>query len=71
MNINILKWTSSIILSSGLCLTAMNIYPLNLYVQFIGVLGWVFVGVMWNDYSIIFINVVGIIILTSGIIYSW
>ena len=68
---NILKWTSSIILSSGLCLTALNIYPLNLYVQLIGVLGWLWVGVLWKDYSIMFINAVGGLILGSGIIYSW
>jgi len=68
---SVLKWTSSIILSSGLCLTAMNIYPLNLYVQFIGVFGWLIVGYKWNDYSIIFINAVGLLILGSGIIYTW
>ena len=68
---NILKWASSIILSSGLCLTALNIYPLNLYIQLIGVLGWLWVGVLWKDYSIILINAVGTIILASGVIYSW
>jgi len=67
---NILKWTSSIILSGGLCLTALNIYPLNLYVQLVGVIGWFWVGLLWRDYSIMFINGVGATILFSGIIYS-
>ena len=67
---NILKWSSTLILSIGLCMTAANIYPLNLYVQLVGALGWFTVGLMWKDYSIMFINAVGSIILFSGVIYS-
>ncbi|MGI9572278.1 MAG: DUF6552 family protein [Candidatus Actinomarinaceae bacterium] len=70
MNLTFLKWTSSIILSTGLFFTSYNIYPLNLYVQLVGVAGWLWVGFIWKDNSVIFINGVGFIILLNGIIYS-
>ena len=68
--INKLKWTSSLILSCGLVLTSFNIYPINLYVQFIGVMGWLVVGVKTEDNALMFVNGVGLAILGFGIIYS-
>jgi len=67
---NKLKWTSSLILSCGLVLTSFNYYPINLYVQFIGVLGWLVVGVKTKDSALVFVNGVGLAILGFGIIYS-
>lgn len=70
MGINKLKWTSSLILSCGLVLTSFNYYPMNLYVQFLGVLGWLVVGIKTKDHPIFFVNGVGLAILGFGIIYS-
>jgi len=67
---NKIKWASSLILSCGLVLTSFNIYPLNLYVQFFGVLGWLVVGVKTKDNALIFVNSIGMAILSFGIIYS-
>ena len=67
---NKLKWTSSLILSCGLVLTSFNYYPMNLYVQFLGVLGWLVVGIKTKDHPITFVNGVGLAILGFGIIYS-
>ena len=71
MGINKLKWTSSLILSSGLVLTSFNIYPINLYVQFLGALGWLVVGIKTKDHALVFVNGVGLAILGSGMIYSY
>jgi hypothetical protein len=43
---------------------------MNLYVQFLGVLGWLVVGIKTKDHPISFVNGVGLAILGSGIIYS-
>ena len=68
---NKLKWVSSLILTIGIVLTSYNIYPINLYVQSVGVLGWLITGILAKDNPLIFINSVGFVVLLSGIVYSW
>jgi len=63
-----IKWFSSVVILTGMVLTATNIHPLNLYLQFIGVLGWFFVGMLWHDRALIVLNAVGIVFLGIGII---
>ena len=66
-----LKWSSSIVLTLGIVLTSYNIYPLNLYVQVVGVFGWLLTGIITKDNTLVFINAVGFVVLISGIVYSW
>jgi hypothetical protein len=66
-----IKWISSVILAIGITLTSFNIYPLNLYFQLIGIIGWVLVGVACRDKPLIFINIFGGSMLIAGIIWSW
>jgi uncharacterized protein with PQ loop repeat len=66
-----LKWFSSIILTIGIILTSYNIYPVNLYVQAVGVLGWLATGILTRDNPLIFINSIGFVVLVSGMYYSW
>ena len=40
-----------------------------MYFQFIGITGWLIVGAMWKDWSLIVVNVVGSIIMFIGIIH--
>tara|TARA_B100000900_G_scaffold285657_1_gene244811 strand:- start:14 stop:286 length:273 start_codon:yes stop_codon:yes gene_type:complete len=63
-----IKWFSSIVLIIGATTTAMNLYPFNMYFQFIGITGWLIVGIMWKDWSLITVNIVGSIIMLVGII---
>jgi len=64
-----IKWFSSIVLIIGATTTAMNLYPFNMYFQFIGITGWLIVGIMWKDWSLITVNIVGSIIMLVGIIH--
>ena len=64
-----IKWASSIILIFGAGLTAMNMYPYNMYLQFIGVTGWLVVGIIWRDHALIFVNTIGSLVLLAGIIH--
>ena len=66
-----LKWSSSIVLTLGIVLTSYNIYPLNLYVQVIGVFGWLLTGIITKDNPLVFINAVVFVVLISVILYSW
>jgi hypothetical protein len=63
-----LKWVSCIILLVGMTLTAQNIYPINLFVNLVGLVGWLIVAIIWNDRALIVINAVGVSIYTNGIV---
>jgi len=64
-----IKWFSSIVLIIGATTTAMNLYPFNMYFQFVGITGWLVVGIMWKDWSLIIVNIVGSVIMLVGIIH--
>ena len=63
-----IKWVSSIILLVGMILTTNNIYPVNLVFHLIGVTGWLFVALLWNDRALIIINAVSISIFANGLL---
>ena len=63
-----IKWAASIILLAGIVLTANNIYPLNLYINIIGLSGWIVVSIIWNDRALIILNTVGLSIYINGVI---
>ncbi len=63
-----LKWASSFVLIIGIMLTSHNIYPLNLYVSSLGLLGWTIVGFIWNDRAIMVVNLISLVIYMTGLI---
>ena len=63
-----IKWASSIFLIAGIILTSNNIFPLNLYISCIGLLGWIIVAMMWRDRSLMILNAVGFTIYINGIV---
>ena len=50
--------------------TTNNLYPWNMFLQFIGVLGWLWVSIIWNDRALIIVNAVAVAIFLNGII-NW
>ena len=64
-----IKWFASVILIIGAATTAMDMYPYNMYFQFKGITGWLLVGWIWKDSSLIVVNKVGSLILYAGIIH--
>jgi len=65
-----MKWASTTALICGMLLTALNVYPLNMYLSLSGVVGWLVVGFLWHDRSVIVLNTVGTTIYVGGIISS-
>ena len=63
-----IKWAASITLLFGMILTSNNIYPLNIFVHMIGLIGWLVVSLMWNDRALIVINAVGVAIMANGLV---
>ena len=64
-----IKWFASIVLIIGATVTALDMYPYNMYFQFIGITGWLIVGIMWKDWALIVVNSIGSLILLAGIIH--
>ena len=65
------QWTSSIVLIFGTVLTSMNMYPWNMFFQFIGLGGWLIVSIMWRNTPLILVNLTGVLTLFIGIIHWW
>jgi hypothetical protein len=44
-----IKWASTALILSGIVLTSVNLYPLNIFVHGAGSLGWTLVGYVNKD----------------------
>ena len=62
------KWVASFLLIIGAVLTSNNVYPVNLVFHSIGIFGWLFVGIIWNDRALIIINAVTLALMSNGLI---
>ena len=62
------KWIASVILIIAMIFTANNLYPYNLFFHFVGLSGWLWVAVLWNDRSLIVLNSVALAIFANGLI---
>ena len=56
----IVKWAASVIQMLGYAGTGFGWTPWNLYLFLAGVLGWLIVGVLWNDKAIMLIHFVAL-----------
>ena len=62
-----IKWVSSVFLIFAMATASADMYPYNLFFQFIGLTGWLVVGMLWHDRSLIVLNAFGIAIILTGI----
>tara|TARA_B100001113_G_scaffold40439_1_gene28673 strand:- start:8483 stop:8815 length:333 start_codon:yes stop_codon:yes gene_type:complete len=63
-----IKWASSITLIIAMLFTSANMFPINLYIANIGFIGWLIVGMLWHDRSLIVLNAVSLAIYSLGIL---
>ena len=63
-----IKWASSIILIVAMLFTSANMFPINLYIANLGFVGWLVVGMLWHDRSLIVLNAVSLAIYSLGIL---
>ena len=62
----VVKWVASIIQILGYAGTGFGWTPWNLYLFLFGVLGWLVVGVLWNDKAIMLIHLVALGSMLAG-----
>ena len=63
-----IKWASSVTLIVAMLFTSANMFPINLYIANIGFVGWLIVGMLWHDRSLIVLNAVSLAIYSLGIL---
>ena len=56
----VVKWVASVIQIMGYAATGFGLTPWNLYLFVAGVLGWLTVGMLWNDKAIMLIHFVSL-----------
>jgi hypothetical protein len=56
----IVKWVASVIQIMGYAATGFGWAPWNLYLFLVGVLGWLMVGVLWNDRALMLVHFVAL-----------
>jgi len=61
-----IKWFASIIQILGYAATSFGIAPWNIYLFFVGLVGWFIVGLLWNDKAIILIHLIALAAMTLG-----
>ena len=57
-----IKWASSITLIIAMLFTSANMFPVNLWIANLGFIGWLIVGMLWHDRSLIVLNAVLLVI---------
>jgi hypothetical protein len=62
-----LKWAASIVQIAGYTATAFGATPLNIYLFLVGLVGWLSVGVLWQDRAIVLIHVVALAAMLIGL----
>ena len=63
-----IKWAASAFLIVGMILASANLYPYNIMVASVGVLGWLIVGMLWHDRALIVLNAVSLAIYLMGVV---
>ncbi len=63
----VIKWLASIIQILGYTTTAFGMTPWNIYLFVVGLLGWLLVGVLWNDRAIMLIHAVALSAMIIGL----
>ena len=62
-----IKWFASVVLIAAIVLSSNNMYPYYMYVQSVGVAGWLVVSFIWNDKALIVVNTIGLAVIINGI----
>jgi hypothetical protein len=63
-----LEWGSTAILLVGVYLTAINLYPINVYISLVGNFGWLLVAILWRKWSLLTVQLVIVALYMYGVL---
>ena len=64
----LLAWIGTLMLIVGASMTALNIYPLNVWVMIVANGVWLIAGWLWNEPSVIGLNLAMVLLYILGAI---
>lgn len=62
------KWTGTLLCLFGILLTALNIYPANIVIGFIGSSFWAIAGYAQDDMALFTVEIVAVAFYFAGIV---
>jgi len=65
-----IKWAGTALCLIGILFTSYNIYPINIWLGFIGSALWTYAGFLQKDRPLILVEGVAVAIYFSGILHS-
>ena len=68
---SIIEWSSTVVLLAGVALTAIYIFPLNIYVNFVGNMLWLATGLLWRKWSLVVVSSIISVMYGAGIVKYW
>ena len=51
--VNYIKWISTFLVLTGILLTNLNIYPINIVIHGVGAIGWTLAGHLTSDRALL------------------
>lgn len=63
------KWIGTVLCTVGIALTSFNVYPLNIFVMFVGTAIWFAVGALQKDWPLATGEFISVILYASGIVF--
>jgi len=51
--VNYIKWISTFLVLTGILLTNLNIYPINIVIHGVGAVGWTIAGYLTSDRALL------------------
>ena len=65
---NTIKWSGTLLCLFGILLTALNIYPANIVIGFLGSTLWAIAGFTQDDMALFTVEVVAVAFYFAGIV---
>jgi hypothetical protein len=66
-----IKWTGTVLCLIGIALTSFNIYPINIYLGFIGSALWAYAGYKQKDYALFLVEFVAVVMYAIGLWWAF
>ena len=63
-----LKWSGTLLCLLGILLTALNIYPANIFLGFVGSFIWSIAGYALDDMPLFTVEIVAVVFYFAGIV---
>ena len=61
------KWTASLLILLAVVYRSIGLHEYDMWFSIFGTAGWFWVGMLWHDRALIFINGIAVFIFASGI----